>query len=124
MVDVDQHIRDLSGNDRSILLSLGTAGHGDTVADLGARQNSGPVLDRIEIAAEQFADDIGIGPAAAQVRRGIKGADAGLDSEILSVDDDAGIEAVASILDNSTSSWKYCKSSVTNSLVEELDVSV
>ena len=89
MVDVDQHIRDLSGNDRSILLSLGTAGHGDTVADLGARQNSGPVLDRIEIAAEQFADDIGIGPAAAQVRRGIKGADAGLDSEVLSVDDDA-----------------------------------
>ena len=91
-VDVDEHIRYLGGDDGGIALTLGAAGHGDAVADLGTGQDEGPVLDGIEVRAEQFADDIRIRSAAAQIRRGVESAHAGLDGEVLGVDDDAGIE--------------------------------
>ena len=90
--DVDEHIRYLGGDDGGITLTLGAAGHGDAVADLGTGQDEGPVLDGIEVRAEQFADDIRIRSAAAQIRRGVESAHAGLDGEVLGVDDDAGIE--------------------------------
>ena len=91
-VDVDEHIRYLGGDNGGIALTLGAAGHGDAVADLGTGQDEGPVLDGIEVRAEQFADDVRIRSAAAQIRRGVESAHAGLDGEVLGVDDDAGIE--------------------------------
>ena len=50
-------------------------------------------LDEMDVLRKEPVDELRICPAAAQEARRVEGTDAGLDGEVLRIDDDACIEA-------------------------------
>ena len=87
-------VRDLSGEYLGVFCPFRALGNRDIVIDeLHMGQDLGLGLDEVDVLRKESVDELRICSAAAQEARCVEGTDAGLDGEVLRIDDDSGIEA-------------------------------